>query len=121
MPKDLKQLQVLEQKYKNELTVLKEEAKRLKAEIQYKQETVKEIQREITFITQEPLVTEHAIVRYFERIMNHSIRDIKNIIMPKDLIEKIKILGDGEYPVNGFRVVCRKGAVVTILTDGNGN
>ena len=114
--KDLKQLQVLEQKYKNELTVLKAEVSRLQTEIMSKQETVKSIQREITQLTKEPLVTEHAMLRYFERVLGFDIADIKNKIMPTEVLRQIKLLGDGEYPVENFSIKCRQGAIVTVLT-----
>lgn len=115
--KDLKQLQVLEQKYTNELTILKSEITRLNADVISKRETVKAIQREITEITREPLVTEHAMLRYFERIKGYSMKDIKNKIMPKETLKQIKKLGDGEYSVENFGIVCRKNAIVTVITD----
>lgn len=116
MGKDLKQLQALQQKYKNELTVLKTEVARLNVEISSKQETVKSIQREITQLTLEPLVTEHAMLRYFERVLGFNMSDIKNKIMPTETLEKIRRLGDGEYPVEDFSIKCRQNAIVTVLT-----
>ncbi len=45
--KDLKQLQILQQKYKDELAVLRPEVSRLNMEIRFKQEAVQSIQKEI--------------------------------------------------------------------------
>jgi len=62
-------------------------------------------------------VTDHAIVRYFERIEGRDIGKIKKEINNPELLEWYDKLGDGgKYPVNNeYRAVISGGKVVTIL------
>lgn len=61
-------------------------------------------------------VTDHAIVRYFERIEGRDIDQIKKEINNPDLIEQFEVLGNGDYPVkNKYYARIRHKKVVTIL------
>lgn len=62
-----------------------------------------------------PIVTEHAILRYLERKYGFDIETIKREILPDKVIDQYKVLGGGKYPVDGFKVVIKNNAVVTIL------
>ena len=115
--KDLKQLQVLYQKYKDELIILRAEVARLNTEINFKQSTLSSIHKEISDLIKEPSVSEHAIIRYFERVLGINIEDIKSTIMPEETIKQIKTLGDGKYPVKDFYIICKQNSIVTILTE----
>lgn len=62
-------------------------------------------------------VTDHAIVRYFERVEGRDIDKIKTEINNPELIRWYKTIGDGgKYPVNNkYRAVINGGVVVTIV------
>lgn len=61
-------------------------------------------------------VTDHALVRYFERIEGRDIEKIKRQINNPDLLKWVATLGDGDYPVqNEYYARVHKGVVVTIL------
>lgn len=62
------------------------------------------------------IVSDHAIVRYLERVACIPRSSIEREILSPELEDVVKQLGDGTYPVNGFRVVVEDNTVVTILT-----
>lgn len=64
-----------------------------------------------------PLVSEHALVRYLERVKNIDADLLRSEILPEHIVEQIITLGDGTYPVNGFRIVVVNHTVVTVITE----
>ena len=61
-------------------------------------------------------ISDHAIVRYLERKYELDIEQVKSMILPDNVAEKIRTLGEScrKYPVNGFNVVIRNGVIVTV-------
>lgn len=57
----------------------------------------------------ELVVSEHALLRYFERILGFNLSTISSSI-----IEAIPITTTGKYPINGGRAVVKGNVVVTI-------
>ena len=61
-------------------------------------------------------VSEHAILRYLERVKVYNIEEIEKIILSdsvKGLVEKLG--GNGTYPNEGFSVVMKNHTVTTIV------
>lgn len=65
----------------------------------------------------EPYVTEHAIFRYFDRVLGFDIDDIKDKIMDEPTKKLIATMKSGKFPREGFKIVVKNGAVVTIETN----
>jgi len=72
-------------------------------------------------------ITEHAILRYLERVKGIDIEAIKKDIVTEEVLKQIKTLGAGIYPVKGryhnidkstFMIRVRDNAVITVLTKG---
>jgi len=62
-----------------------------------------------------PQVSEHALLRYIERVLKIDINEIKNEILNKDVIDMVdKLGGNGKYPAKNFKVVMKNNTVVTI-------
>jgi predicted nuclease with TOPRIM domain len=65
------------------------------------------------------LVSEHAIVRYFERVLGFDIDEIKHQIVNEKTAEQIRVLKSGLFPGKangtGFRVRVRHGTVTTVI------
>lgn len=61
-------------------------------------------------------ITEHALLRYCERILKINTEEIKNLILSKEILDQIKVLGiNGKFVhSDGFRVVVKDNKVVTI-------
>ena len=62
-------------------------------------------------------VSDHAIVRYLERVKGMDIKAIRKEILPKHMSKAVSQLGNGFYPVGDtHRVRVKGGVVVTVLT-----
>lgn len=85
------------------------ELKRIKAEIyKLRQESKKNLQ---------VVVSEHALVRYFERHEGYDLAAVRKAIVPPEVEVQIAKLGDGHYPVGqSHRVRVKNGVVCTLTT-----
>ena len=59
-------------------------------------------------------VSDHAIVRYFERVLGYDFDRIKNDILTKEIIDNYEKLGDGTYQNGNFSLVIQNRKVVTV-------
>ncbi|HUX55582.1 MAG TPA: hypothetical protein VMV77_01315 [Bacteroidales bacterium] len=69
-----------------------------------------------------PEVTDHAIVRYLERVHNIDIGSVKDQILSPDVLTQIEILGpNGKFVNKDLHVIMRNNKVLTIYdpTDGH--
>lgn len=62
------------------------------------------------------IMSEHAILRYIERVEIISIEEVKNKVLSEELIKVWKILGNGTYPLwnSGYSAVIRNNVITTI-------
>lgn len=61
-------------------------------------------------------VSEHAIVRYFERVKGFDIKEIENEILSDEVLKMVDVLGgNGAYPNKGFQVKMSNFTVTTIV------
>lgn len=60
------------------------------------------------------VVSEHAIVRYLERIETIKPADVPGKILTSKLREMVATLGNGTFPVEDFQVVVRNNVVITV-------
>ena len=64
------------------------------------------------------MVSEHAIIRYFERILGYNIQTIKETILSKSFLEIFsKVSCNGTYPSGEFRVIIKDNTIVSIIKD----
>jgi hypothetical protein len=62
------------------------------------------------------LITTHAIIRYRERINPDATEEmIRAHLLTPQLINMVNTLGNGEYPVEDFKVIVEDNKVVTII------
>jgi archaellum component FlaC len=109
---------------KTQLSKLLGEADSLKLELgnknreyNHKLENIKKLKDKIKSIesTKEFKVSEHAIVRYFERIKGYNIEEIEKEILTESIKQSAEILGgNGKYPNDGYHVVMKDYCIVTI-------
>lgn len=59
--------------------------------------------------------TDHAIVRYLERVLKMDLSKLKQQIVPKATKELIEILGDGEFPCGEYNVVVKNKTIITVI------
>lgn len=61
-------------------------------------------------------VSEHAIVRYFERVKGFNISDIEKEILTDEVLKLVeKLGGNGGYPNKDFKVLIKNFTVTTIV------
>lgn len=67
-------------------------------------------------------ISDHAVIRYLQRVYKFDIDGIKKQIMPEDKIELINRLGDGAFTVSDkvgtYKLIVKGRVVVTILEKG---
>lgn len=61
------------------------------------------------------VVTEHAILRYLQRVRGMDLEEIEQLILPDHVQDQIKKLGNGKYPIApGIMIVVANNKVVTV-------
>lgn len=63
-------------------------------------------------------VTDHAIIRYFERVLGLDLTDIRKELSSAKINKMYSTLGDGKYPLeqgNGARAVVVDNTVVSVV------
>lgn len=118
---ELKKLQTLKSKLEQELSdikrqksILGEQTTLVSNQLQRVENDIKKL---ITSRSGELIVSEHAMLRYIQRVIGVPLEDIKAKIATPNLVNTVKILGNGTYPTDGFRVKIVDGVIVTVLID----
>lgn len=62
-------------------------------------------------------VTDHAIIRYIERIEGRNLNEIRKKLITSKICEQVETLGEGFYPIDELncRVFIKGKKVVTVL------
>ena len=110
---------------KSQLKIMQGDAEALKIEIANKQKeynaklnAIKTLKEEIEkFQNNKNIkVSEHAIVRYFERVKGFDISDIEKEILTDEVLNLVEQLGGtGGYPNSDFKVLMKDYTVTTIV------
>lgn len=117
---ELKRFQSLHQQLQLELKALQESGTRLKMEIATKEKQIKEVEEKIHKLkgsNENIIVSEHAILRYLERVYRLDLEKIKQEILPERIAAQAKIIGNGRYGVIDHTLLIKDNVVVTVLTD----
>lgn len=118
---ELKKLQSMKVNFEAEIVSLEITEKNLKKEISTKKSNLNELKQRmnnLSKICDGLTVSDHAIVRYMERVVGINIEDITNKILPSSVALAIENLGNCHYPVNNgeFKLIVKDGVVITIYT-----
>lgn len=110
---------------KSRLTKIKGESEALKIELNQKNKDYQSKLREIKIYEDEIKkiekddkirVSEHAILRYFERVLGFNMDAVEKEILSKEVLSMIKTLGgNGSYPNKNFKVIMKDNTVTTII------
>ena len=115
----LKQLKTQLTKKQGELDGIKIDMVTRQKEYESKKRIIDELQIKITRLEKptKPEVSEHAILRYVERVLNVDIEHIKKEILSEEVLDMVTELGgNGGYPNKiGYKVVMKDNVVVTIV------
>jgi hypothetical protein len=114
---NLKSLQLILKKNQDERDLLISQMKELQLEVDAKEANIFEIEDKIQKLESNQIIlSEHAILRYLERVENIDIEEVKNKILTEEFKKQFSVLGDGKYPIgNKFFARVKDNVVVTIL------
>jgi septation ring formation regulator EzrA len=112
----LKYLQTSLTELETTLPTLKEKAQVANQNYSRAQNDLAQLKHRIkTLQNKEVIVSEHALLRYIERVMGVDLEEIKNQVLGPETLALIGKLGNGKYPIgNGVRAVVKNNTVVTI-------
>ncbi len=71
---------------------------------------------EATAIAPEPIVTEHAMLRFLERVYGIDLNQIKETILTQGLVMAVNQFKSGKFPIEGYecRAVVKDRTIITI-------
>lgn len=113
----LKGLQVRLNKMLSEADLLKADISRKQKELALKNTNIQDIKKQIQSLNSptSPRITEHAYLRYLERVKGNNLAEIEAEIITPELMKMIDILGgSGTFPSNGFNIVMKEYNIITI-------
>lgn len=100
---ELKRLQVQLSRERDSLDSVKKDVNEAKQKISQHENRINSLKKNISRITEgekKVIVSEHAILRYFERVLGFDINDIKKFVLPEDVQKAvIELGGKGRFPV----------------------
>ena len=114
---ELKKLNTLQVKLQSEIEAIKIEMEILNNKLQSAERNLGKIREEIKKLKEgnKIIVSEHAMLRYIERVLGIDLKEIERRILTDEVKEQYKIVGNGRFPINDeFRALIRDNVVVTI-------
>lgn len=105
---------------KNKLkTERDKEVSKISKEINEIERKVKELENKRKILTSDVVITEHAILRYLERVKGVDIEAIKKEILPDYTLGYILGVGmnSGKYPAGTHKVVLSGNIITTVIND----
>lgn len=77
---------------------------------------ISEVATQIKLATANPVVSEHALLRYIERKLGVDLKACRREILTDKLAEAIQTLGSGKYPIgDGMKAVVKQNVVVSVI------
>ena len=112
----LKSLQTKLAEARNHLTAIENEQQKLSVEWKKQKKKLDGIQRDIDKLTNaKPVVTEHALLRFAERLLDVDFESIEQLILNDDNLAAIRRLGSGKIPtLAGYTLVVQNNTIVTV-------
>jgi len=114
----IKNQQVLITKVELEKGNLHSQKKALQSEISLKEKQLKNYKEELERLqlhSETLIVSEHAIIRYLQRVYKLDLEKVENEILTTEVKEKIEIYGNGSYSLDGFGIKVVDNVVVTVF------
>jgi len=117
----IKSVQVLISKVNLEIQSLKAQQKLLQSSMEKQLSQLKKYQEELLALQMdsgEIIISEHAILRYLERVYKLDVTKLYEEIVTPQAQEQIKRFGNGTYSVDDFSIKVVDNVVVTVLAEG---
>jgi len=114
----LKQLQSQDKKIEAEEEALKAEVAAKQRELSLKRAERERLKEKMVGLdgNGKIKVSEHALVRYFERVKGYNLAEIEKEIVSEEILRMVETLGGtGKYPNKDYSVVMKNFTVTTII------
>lgn len=117
---EISRLDIEVQQAEQKIIALKDQKAAEERTIAIKQSEVAQLAKALDLRSKKPtkiVISEHAMVRYMERVIGYTPEDMRKQILPKTVEAMALSSGDGEYNVNGTHTLkIKDGVVVTLLS-----
>lgn len=112
---DLKQLQTRLAKAKAEATSAKDEIRIAQKREADSRKLCFDLEQRISRLERKtPMMTEHALLRYFERVLGYDLAAIERGLLTESALSVLSQIGTGKIPSVGCRLVAKDGVIVTL-------
>lgn len=114
---ELKALQVRSNQLILTIDSLTQEKQKMDKEIAHKKNELKQLVEKINnFTKSSPIVTEHAMLRYIERVMGVDLEKITNDILTEQNIKTIEFAGSCRIKSNSVEFIVKDRKVISVIT-----
>ncbi len=114
---DLKALQVRKSKVESEIKALRSEQSSIGAAVGLKLTELNNLNQQIAkFSLKEPTVSEHALLRYIERVFGVDMEEIKGLILTEKNRKMIDFAGSCRIKCDGVEFVVKDRVVVSVVS-----
>jgi len=100
------------------LEKLRDQSKNIKIQIRDEERKLLRAKEKIKVLTEkskDPIISDHAIIRYLERVKGLDLSEIKQSILNDKLKTMISTLGNGKFPCDDFTAIVKDNQVITII------
>jgi hypothetical protein len=115
-PHALKSLQVRKTQLESELRVLSKTLHETQKTISVKNKSLYNVNRELEALSnRQPSVSEHALLRYIERVMHIDLKQIEKEILTPEVVKAIDVLSSGKIPLGDNLLIVKNKTVTSII------
>lgn len=113
----LKTLLRREKELLSEIEDIKNTKKNIEIDLSHKNNKLQKIRNQISTIQKEVIVSEHAVIRYIERVMGIDIKEIERIIVDEQTEKIIKEMKPKRLNRGDFSILIKENQVTTVITN----
>lgn len=114
----LKGLKTRKSKMEIEIYNLRYEKSKIESELSEKYKKIQEIDTEILKLSDRSIIiTEHAILRYIERVLKINIEELKDAILDKESENLIKFMKPKKLKRDGYSLIVSGNTITTIISE----
>jgi len=114
-PHKFKELKVQESMMVAKLQTAQGELYSATKSVDYYTKKLEYIRQQLANGSDEPVVSEHALLRAIERKLNINLDEVKKEILTDTVKEQIKIIGNGKIPQGEYTLIIKNNVVVSIV------
>ncbi len=114
---DLKALRTRERKLLGEIENIELEKKDINSRLNSKSRELNSLKVKITNLQKGVKVSEHAKLRYIERVLGINLKEIEALILDKPTEKIINTTQNGKINKDGFRLIFKNKQIVTVEVD----